>query len=230
MIAFSTTEDGKRVCVVINWAKWNNPDKTGTERQRKHRESRVTNGLVTRDTTVTHALVTKPEEIRGEESRKHPPTPLVTVTVPSRPIRNASDDGAMGMTVTAWSDGLSLVTGAPSSPLAAKAVQILVGALAAHRPVDAEPVAWSRQIAADYATANKNRTLSPFGFSDWLASGKPQKPAPANGAAPPKTGADPYAPPELRIEPIVGAATPAEVKEIFAELAKTLRRSEEATK
>ena len=89
-----------------------------------------------------------------------------------RRIRNASDDGAWGMTVEAWCEGISDATGVPCTRPTHGQVRQLLDCQAKHRPVTAEPVAWSRSSAGEYARATSGRELSTFGYVRWLDSGK----------------------------------------------------------
>lgn len=90
-----------------------------------------------------------------------------------RTITNATDDGAFGMAVAAWCEGISLETGQPFARPAIGALRVLIGALSQHRPADAEPVEWAREVAREYARARRGGTLSPFDFANWMNSGKP---------------------------------------------------------
>lgn len=85
------------------------------------------------------------------------------------------------MTIAAWCEGISVVTGEPCTRPAAGAVDVLVRALRDHAPSDAEPVAWAKSQGEAYALAQRGTKLSAFGFSDWLSSGRPARSAPASG-------------------------------------------------
>lgn len=103
---------------------------------------------------------------------------------PPRKLTNSNDDGANGMTVTVWSDAIRLVTGVPCPVVGPSNVTALVTIIRAHCPTGEEPVEWTRSAAKEFATARRGKTLSPFAFGDWLASGKPGV---ASGSGPTKT-------------------------------------------
>lgn len=102
---------------------------------------------------------------------------------------NATADGAFGLLVTAWAEGIRSVTGVdyrpPRGKAAAELSEILKGPCAG-APDACEA---ARQLGAEYARANPGTVLSPFKFGDWLGSKKPVRsrgptlqPAPAGGS------------------------------------------------
>jgi len=97
----------------------------------------------------------------------------VTVTEPVRP--NATGDGAFGMLVDSWADGIRSVTGShfpsPRGRAGGHLSEILRTVCAGAN----DACVAARVAGAEYARANAGRTLSPFNFGDWLGSGKPTK-------------------------------------------------------
>jgi hypothetical protein len=101
----------------------------------------------------------------------------------------ASDDGAFGMTASAWADGVRQVTGKPCTPPRGSQLAPLNDALKLHKPPDAEPVQWVTESAKAYASANAGRRHHVFAWVDWLNSGSPvqgQTPVPGLGFDPAK--------------------------------------------
>lgn len=118
------------------------------------------------------------EGMQGETAGKPPDPPEMPSEVRVRAVPvNATADGAFGMSVEAWCEGIALATGVPCSRPSVGAVRTLVGAINEHVPVGADVVVWAKGTAKQYAEANAGRTLSPFGFCDWLTSGKPSRAA-----------------------------------------------------
>lgn len=117
---------------------------------------------------------------RGSETRVRVMNPgdasPVTVTVTGGDaavtrITNASADGAFGMSVTAWAEGVRSVTGKPFlAPYGGSSeLQKLVGAIVLHCPNVDDRVAWARGQGAAFASTNKGK-LSAHSFVDWLNS------------------------------------------------------------
>lgn len=95
--------------------------------------------------------------------------------IQDRGVRNPTDDGAFGMAISAWAEGISLETGVPCQPPIGGPLRQLVAASNAHRPVTADPVTWARETAQEYARAHRGRELSVFAFVRWLESGRPEQ-------------------------------------------------------
>jgi hypothetical protein len=93
-----------------------------------------------------------------------------------RSVANSSDDGAFGMTVEAWCEGISSVTGRPTTRPTHGQQRQLVQAQTTHRmreAPNADPVAWSRDSAAEYARSYAGRILSTFEYVRWIDSNRP---------------------------------------------------------
>lgn len=91
-------------------------------------------------------------------------------------IRNATDDGAFGLSVDAWAEGVRSATRNPfvlprggSSELSKLVEAILAFAGTADR------VGWARDAGAAYAKARAGEKLNAHGFLDWLNSGRPDR-------------------------------------------------------
>lgn len=92
------------------------------------------------------------------------------------PPRNASDDGAGGLAVTAWAEGIASVTKQMFvAPRYGKELEKLVLGLVEFCPDYAKRVAWARQAGAEYATKQAGIRLNAHGFLDWLNSGRPDR-------------------------------------------------------
>ena len=94
------------------------------------------------------------------------------VTSDARKIRNASDDGAFGMTVGAWCEGIASVTGTPCTTPLHGPMRQLIECQSKHRPAGEDPVEWSRKSAAEFARAFAGRALTTFGYVAWIDSDK----------------------------------------------------------
>ena len=124
----------------------------------------------------------------AQPSPKDAPEPILTQppTIPeataARP-RNATADGAFGMAVSAWADGIAEVTGVKCSlPRNGSAELVkLLDAFAAHQ-TSGESVSWARETAAAFARAQAGTRLNAFAFADWLNSGRPVRGQPAKSA------------------------------------------------
>ena len=95
------------------------------------------------------------------------------------PVRAVTDAERLnGMPVDAWCEGVRMVTKqrAHTRPFGAP-LRKLLDAIAMHKPADADAVEWSRSAGSRYAQACAGKTLSPFGFDDWLNSGQPERPS-----------------------------------------------------
>lgn len=104
---------------------------------------------------------------------------------------NATADGAFGLAVAAFADGVRSVTGVPFAPPRAGAeLQKLVGAIVAHCPNVAERVDWSGEAGAAYARAYRGQRIHTHGFVDWLNSGR-VAPAPTRNPYEQKQGVEP---------------------------------------
>ena len=129
-----------------------------------------------------------------------PNVPNTTNAFTERSVRTASDDGAFGMTVDSWCQGVSDVTGRPCTRPTHGQQRQLIEAQANHRPVTEEPVAWSRSSAAEYARAHKGQELSTFGYVRWLDSRPIERPSGLVAKAPPRPPKRPESVPE-RLSP-----------------------------
>ncbi len=128
------------------------------------------------------------------------PTPLVTGDVPgsgspsgsgsdrrerseiaaaARHATNATADGAFGLAVSAWCEGVTKATGAPCSVARGGAVQALVDAIVTHCPDVNARVDWARSQGAKFASVQlaAGQIIKPHGFGDWLNSVSPDKPS-----------------------------------------------------
>jgi hypothetical protein len=106
---------------------------------------------------------------------------------------NAAADGAFGLAVTAWADGIRSVTGKPFTLPAGGSAELskLVGAMHSHCPDPGQRVDWSRAQGADFARSNRGK-LSAHSFVDWLNTPEAQRqgaPGPATVSAPIETPA-----------------------------------------
>jgi hypothetical protein len=90
-----------------------------------------------------------------------------------RPPPNATADGAFGMLVTAWAEGIRSVTGVEYRPPRGKAAAELSDVLRVRCAGCEDPCEGARTLGAEYARANAGAVLSPFKFGDWLGSNKP---------------------------------------------------------
>lgn len=106
------------------------------------------------------------------------------VTEPVTALRNVTGDGAFGMLVTSWADGIRSVTGSSFPPPRGRAGGQLSETLKDVCAGASDACAAAREAGAEYAAKNAGRTLSPFHFGDWLGSGKPDANAPRVFAKP----------------------------------------------
>lgn len=104
-------------------------------------------------------------------------------------------DGAFGMSVDAWCDGVRLATGQPCTRPLPRVVAMLADALSKHCPEGIEIVDWSRDRARHWASGRKGRELSPFPFVAWLNSGSPPAYEPGSGVRRVGEAIGPPAPP-----------------------------------
>lgn len=89
-----------------------------------------------------------------------------------RVVRNATDDGANGMSVGMWCEGIRSVTG-KTYPMPTHGLQtMLVGCFVAQN-WGGEIGESARAAGAAYAIAHAGRTLSPHGYVAWEGSGRP---------------------------------------------------------
>lgn len=113
----------------------------------------------------TNPVPSRPDPVQEE---KDPPiAPQVR-----RPAERATDDGCMGMAVTAWADGVSEVTRKPFSLGTGKPTFAIVDAIVLHCPDLAGRVSWAREQAVAWASecVANGWSLSPFRFVDWVNS------------------------------------------------------------
>lgn len=122
----------------------------------------------------------KEEKTQRENTRDATPmqraaTATGTATGTRDATPNATRDGACGMAVSAWCEGIKSVTGVVFIPPTGSPLRQLLESFKAHRPEGAEVVAWARDTAAEYARARKGQQLSAAWFAEWLGSGKPER-------------------------------------------------------
>jgi hypothetical protein len=193
MLAFET-ERGCRTLVVVAFHEWAKAVDTSTARVKKHRDAKRLVVVAVAETAahdqkqqVTHVSCETPcnvsscvsvtAQIREEENRKEEtPKPPQGVELENSKISyhgtNATQDGAMGLTVAAWSEGIRSVTGAKAGPLPrGGALRALLDALDRQRPDREDEVSWARRAAVAYARANAGKALSEHFFASWLSSG-----------------------------------------------------------
>ncbi len=97
--------------------------------------------------------------------------PAVVATRRSDTVVSPSEDGAFGMAVGAWSEGVQSVVGTRTAMrLRGSSLRALLDGLE-QRPEGADAVAWARAAGVAYAAAKRGTTLSGFGFGDWIGSG-----------------------------------------------------------
>lgn len=131
--------------------------------------------------SLSEEIENKTETENREDARESRPVPaLVPVDVPASvpgtmSRSNGTYDGAAGMLVTSWAEGIRSVTGADFPPPRGRAGGHLGEALRKLTDGAADVCVVAKTIGADYARANTGRTLSPFNFTDWVGSGKPDR-------------------------------------------------------
>jgi len=88
-------------------------------------------------------------------------------------VPNVTDDGAFGMAVAAWCEGVSQVTGVPCTRPTFGELRALLSAIAAHRPPsDTDIVEWARSKAKAWVKAAAPSTVNALKFKDWLDGGE----------------------------------------------------------
>jgi hypothetical protein len=85
-------------------------------------------------------------------------------------VVNASADGAFGMAVNSWADGIRSVTGKPFVPPRGGELGKLLDAFDAHAPAGADRIEWAREAGGAYARARAGEMLNVHRFMDWLNS------------------------------------------------------------
>ncbi len=161
--------------VIHDFLHWNPPAadvkaRRDADRQRKASRGRASSGRFSAP-HVPEESVTIPIGIREDSSVATEATSDTAIPIKAR--ENA--DGSFGMTVDGWCDGVRSVTRSPCTRPMGRAGGALVDALKAHRTPGVDAVEDARQLGAAYAKAKEGGTLSPFGFADWLNSGRPAK-------------------------------------------------------
>lgn len=109
---------------------------------------------------------------------------------------NATQDGAFGMLVASWAEGIRSVTRADYRPPCGKPAGELAAQLRRACSGAPDECAVARALGAEYAEAQAGLVLSPFKFADWLGSGRPKR-ARIGPAEPP-----PDAPSRRRVAPL----------------------------
>jgi hypothetical protein len=113
-----------------------------------------------------------------ESAREAPPLESLeserqSETVTCAPVTklNAAADGAFGGAITAWAEGIRLVTGKPFTTPAGQSTEMtkLVMAMRAHCPDVSVRVEWARDAGAAFAKEHRGK-LSTHTFVDWLNS------------------------------------------------------------
>jgi hypothetical protein len=182
-LAFADVE-GKRSIVVHNWRKWNPKSDDSGPRVALHRAEKKAPPDTPDDpecnvTSNTVETVSETEQKRGVTPRARAliSSSLISSSEsqerePERePPRNATADGAFGMSISAWCDGVRSVTKKPLTRISIAETKVLVDVFAAHCPRDKDVVEWARDKGALFASSEPP-TLSAFKFKDWVDKGE----------------------------------------------------------
>jgi len=88
-----------------------------------------------------------------------------------RRATNATDDGCLGMAVSAWVAGITSVTDKPFAEPRPGSAELdkLIGGMRVHCPELSEREDWARERGAEFARTNRGK-LSAHSFVDWLNS------------------------------------------------------------
>ena len=109
-----------------------------------------------------------------------------------RAVTNATDDGAFGLAIAAWADGVGRATGNRFvlPPRGGSELQKVIAAIAAHCPDPAGRVEWAREAGEAYGRAYRGDRPNAHDFLDWENGGRSSprersspkvQPAPASG-------------------------------------------------
>lgn len=118
---------------------------------------------------------------RGSETRvraAHVTSVTEPVTASVTRATNITADGAGGLAVTAWAEGIRTVTRKPFSMPRGGSTELatLIHSMVDHCPDHATRVEWARDQARRFAESYKGK-LNAFSFRDWLNSPDGEKPA-----------------------------------------------------
>ena len=195
MIRFEDRE-GKRVLIVVNWARWNPSSDDSGPRVKRFRESKRngdSNGSSNGDTPVSETGSSRSVTSASAGARATLLSSPLDSDLPEResgvvPTRDEPEreSGVMAASraervelVQSWCDGIGEHRGATypfpwGRPFTAVAEAMEREARRLGHTSAMESLAWAKALGAEYSAARAGREATSIGFPEWLGSGRPK--------------------------------------------------------